>query len=287
MERAPSKCILCNSSSRTILIRLEDWTIYKCADCGLGFLDPRPDRNELQDLYRNDYFSSHYDEGLKIDSPEMKRRISQEDHRVKFFRGLKRHGKVLDIGCGMGYFLYACRAYGYEVDGLDVSGDSASYVRNELKIPVTTGQIEEIDLEDNSMDIITMWHTLEHTPDPRKHLKKAWNWLKSDGLLIVDVPNYKGTDAQKMWGGWSGWDLPYHLYHFTPNTLINILSQHGFRTIRTKDYHSQYIKKKLKKIPVVNFFARLIAKCYSGQSVAVVAKRNLTSQLLSADADSS
>lgn len=99
MERAPSKCILCNSSNRNILIQQGEWTVYKCADCGLGFLDPRPDQDELQDLYRKDYFSSHYDEGLKIDSPEMKRRISQEDHRIKFFRNLKRHGKVLDIGC--------------------------------------------------------------------------------------------------------------------------------------------------------------------------------------------
>lgn len=156
MEHAPSKCILCNSSNRTILIQQGEWTVYKCADCGLGFLDPRPDQDELQDLYRNDYFSSHYDEGLKIDSPEMKRRISQEDHRVKFFRGLKRRGKVLDIGCGMGYFLYTCRIYDYEVEGMDVSDDSASYVRNELKIPVTTGSIEEINFKDDSIDIITM-----------------------------------------------------------------------------------------------------------------------------------
>jgi len=256
-----------------LLFQQDEWTVYKCSDCGLGFLDPRPDQSELQELYRNDYFSSHYDEGLKIDSPEMRRRISQEDHRIKFFRNLKRHGKVLDIGCGMGYFLYACRKHGYEVKGQDVSGDSAFYVRSELKIPVTTGQIEEIDIEDNSMDIITMWHSLEHTPDPRKHLKKAWNWLKPDGLLIVDVPNHEGVDAIKMWTKWNGWSLPYHLYHFTPDTLTDMLSQYGFRTVRTKDYHSEYVKEKLKKIPVINLFARLIAKCYSGHSIAVVARK--------------
>jgi len=160
----------------------------------------------------------------------------------------------------MGYFLYACRKYGYEVEGQDVSDDSASYVRSELKIPVITGQIEEIDIKDNSMDVITMWHALEHTPDPRKHLKKARMWLKPDGLLIVDVPNYEGTDAQKMWNGWSGWSLPYHLYHFTPDTLVSMLERHGFKIIRTKNYHSEYIKEKLKRIPVISLFARLIDK---------------------------
>ncbi len=273
MEHAPSKCILCNSSNRTILIQQGNWTVYKCVNCGLGFLDPRPDQGELQDLYRNDYFSSHYDEGLEVDSPEMKRRISQEDHRIKFFRNLKKRGKVLDIGCGMGYFLYACRKHGYEVEGQDVSDDSASYLRSELKIPVTTGQIEEINIENNSLDIITMWHSLEHTPDPRKHLEKAWNWLKPDGFLVVDVPNHEGTDAKETWNSWNGWDLPYHLYHFTPKTLINMLSQHGFKTCRTKDYHSQYIKERFGRIPIINLFARIIAKCYSGQSFAVVAKK--------------
>lgn len=275
MERAPSKCILCNSSRRTLLFQEGEWTVYKCAECGLGFLDPRPDQDELQNLYGNDYFSSHYDEGLKIDSPEMKRRISQEDHRVKFFRGLKRHGKVLDIGCGMGYFLYACRIYDYEVEGMDVSDDSASYVRNELKIPVTTGSIEKINFKDDSIDIITMWHILEHTPDPRKHLKKARRWLKPDGLLIVDAPNYEGTDAQKMWNSWSGWSLPYHLYHFTSDTLVSMLEKHGFKIIRTKDYHSEYIKEKFKRIPVISLFARLIAKRYSGTSFAVVAQKDI------------
>lgn len=274
MEHTLSECILCNSSARTILIKQGNWTVWKCSNCGLGLLDPRPDQNELKHLYKNDYFSSHYDEGLKIDSPEMKRRISQENHRIKFFRNLKRHGQILDIGCGMGYFLYACRMYGYEAEGQDVSGDSASYVRSVLKIPVITGQIEEIAIEDHSMDVITMWHALEHTPDPRKHIKKARQWLKSDGLFVVDVPNYEGTDAQKMGSSWSGWSLPYHLYHFTPGTLISMLEKHGFKIVRTKNYHSDYIKEKLKQIPGINLFARLIAKRYSGTSFAVVAQKN-------------
>ena len=109
MERAPSKCILCSSSNRTTLIKQGKWTVYKCANCGLGFLDPRPDNGDLSCLYKNSYFDSQYDEGLLVNSPEMKRRISQEDHRVKFFRRFKKTGKVVDLGCGRGYFLHACQ----------------------------------------------------------------------------------------------------------------------------------------------------------------------------------
>ena len=275
MERAPSKCILCNSLNRTILIQLGDWTIYKCANCGLGFLDPRPDQRELSQLYQSSYFNNQYDQGLKVDSREMKRRISQEDHRVKFFRKYKKNGRVVDIGCGRGYFLRACQIFEYNVKGVDISDDAASYIISELKIPVKVGSIDKINFENASIDVITMWHFLEHTTNPGNYLNKIRVWLKSDGLLVVDVPNYEGTDAQKMWTEWQGWQLPYHLYHFTPYTLESMLAKHGFKIIRTKDYHSEYIKEKLKRIPVISLFARLIAKRYSGTSFAVVAQKDI------------
>jgi len=222
--------------NRTILIQHGKWTVYKCANCGLGFLDPRPEQRELNQLYQSSYFNSQYDQGLKVD---------------------------------------ACRIFGYDVEGVDISDDAASYIINELKIPVKIGAVDKIDFENASIDVITMWHFLERTTNPRDYLKKIRDWLKPDGLLVVDVPNYEGTDAQKTWAEWQGWQLPYHLYHFTPYTLESMLAKHGFKIIRSKDYHSEYIKEKLKQIPVISSFARLIAKRYSGTSFAVVAKKTI------------
>ncbi|MDO9565364.1 MAG: class I SAM-dependent methyltransferase [Candidatus Desulfaltia sp.] len=228
----------------------------------------------MKQLYQSSYFNDQYDQGLKIDSTEMKRRISQEDHRVKFFRKYKKGGRVIDIGCGRGYFLHTCRLFGYDVEGVDISDDAASYIINELKIPVKIGSVDKIDFENASIDVITMWHFLEHTTNPRDYLKKIRGWLKPDGLLVIDVPNYEGTDAQKTWAEWQGWQLPYHLYHFTPYTLESMLAKHGFKSISTKDYHSEYIKNTLKQIPVISLFSRLIAKRYSGTSFAVFGKKN-------------
>jgi len=274
MERAEANCILCGGSKRSLLYRRENWTVYRCDACGLGFLDPRPDQDELNDLYRSGYFQSHYDEGLKADSPEMKRRLSQETHRIRFFRGLKRQGRLLDIGCGMGYFLFACRLYGYSVEGMDISADSAAYVRSELGVPVSVGTIGEVDYSPESFDVITMWHFLEHAREPARYLDKARQWLKADGILVVDVPNYRGTDARKMWERWTGWSLPYHFYHFTPETLKGLLEKHGFLTIRSKDYLSEHVKERLERTIILKPFARLIARCYSGHSFAVAARKN-------------
>ena len=273
MERAETTCILCNGRERDLLLRQGDWHVYRCTRCGLGFLDPRPGQNELQELYLSSYFRDQYDEGVEPGSPEMARRLSQESHRVRFFRKLKKKGTILDIGCGMGYFLLACRNYGYHVEGFDISGDAAAYVKGKLEIPVRTGNMKSLPYGEGSFDIITMWHFLEHTPDPRAYLKKTWEWLKPGGLLVVEVPNYEGTDAIKTWDNWKGWQLPYHLYHFTEKSLCDMLSQYGFQTVRKKDYLSEYVKESLDKNILMRPFARLIARCYSGHSVAVVARR--------------
>jgi len=273
MERAPQQCIICGGSRRLPMMEQDGYTVFQCGNCGLGVLDPRPSHEELGLLYEKEYFDSQYRAGLRADSPEMKRRISQEGHRIAFFRKFKRNGHIVDIGCGMGYFLFAARQFGYTVTGVDISDHASSYIRDELKIAMKTGHIEIIDFPEHSIDVITMWHFLEHTDDPRRYIDQVSRWLKPDGLLVVDVPNYEGTDAQKIGQDWVGWQLPYHLYHFTPDTLARLLSQHGFDIIRTKNYHSEYVKNKLRKIPGINFLARIIAKAYSGTSFAVVAKR--------------
>ncbi len=272
MERAPGECILCGGLERTPLHRRGEWTAYKCMGCGLGVLDPRPDPVERGQLYRESYFAGHYEGVLEPGSDGMRRRLSQERHRVDFFRRHKRSGKVLDIGCGRGYFLLACRLRGYDVAGFDVSEDAAAAVREVLGIPVKTGELREDLFEPGSLDIVTMWHSLEHTQDPRVPLELARNWLAGDGILVVEIPNHEGTDARKMGDGWNDWDLPYHCFHFTPGTLKKLLLRHGFSVVGEKRYHSEYIKEKMKGIPGMGWIARPVATLFSGTGYAVVAR---------------
>jgi SAM-dependent methyltransferase len=273
MESAPGKCILCGGKDRSPLLRDGEWTAYKCPQCGLGFLDPRPGPDELADLYRESYFARQYDAGLSPGSKEMARRLSQEAHRIRFFRPFAGEGAVVDIGCGRGYFLAACRAHGYEVAGYDVSEDAASYVRSTLGIPVMTGEIREDLFPEGSAGVVTLWHALEHTRDPRVHLALAGKWLAADGCLVVEVPNHEGADASRKREQWEGWQLPYHFYHFTPASLAGLLSLQGFEIVSSKSYHSESVKRSLSRIPLVGLLARPIAKLFPGTSYAVVARK--------------
>jgi 2-polyprenyl-3-methyl-5-hydroxy-6-metoxy-1,4-benzoquinol methylase len=272
VERALETCILCQTSERELLIQTDNWTVHRCPTCGLGFLDPRPSESEIEDLYRSDYFSERYDGGIDPESPQYKKRPSGEQHRTKFVKSIKSSGNLLDIGCGYDYFLDASRRKGYKVHGLDVSEWAARYAVEKLGLSITIGKIDDVHLPSHNFDIITMWHSLEHTPDPHTALQRAKSWLKKDGILVIDVPNYEGTDARKICHEWDGWSLPYHYWHFTYKSLKKLLDQHGFTIIKYKDYHSDVVKLKLKGIPIVGLFARLIAKLYSGTSIAVIAK---------------
>lgn len=272
MKHAGKACPVCGAMERELLFTQKNWSVYKCNACGLGVLDPRPSSEELTDLYRDSYFVGHYDAGLVPGTEAMRKRLSQESHRIRFLKPLKKTGRILDIGCGRGYFLLACREQGYDVQGFDISEDGAVYVRNTLGIPVQTGTLVGA-FEDASFDVITMWHSLEHTPDPARYLEAAGRWLRPDGVLVIDVPNYTGTDARLQWQTWEHWDLPYHLLHFTPKALDTLLGSHGFSVVRRKNYHSDVIKDRLGKVPLLKLVARPIAKLFSGSSYAVVAKK--------------
>jgi len=273
MENAPDSCILCGCRDRELLLEKDSWKVYRCSSCGLGFLDPRPSKEDLISLYSQQYCDEYFAVGGDPGSPELKKRLSLETHRIRFFRGIKKRGKVLDIGCGYGYFLAACSNYGYDVQGLDISEWASHHATKKLGLPIRIGHMNEMEFPPHCFDIITMWHFLEHTSDPRNAILRARDWLKSDGILIADVPNHEGTDARKNWQEWVGWSLPYHFFHFTPQTLKGLLTECGFRVVKKKDYHSETVKVALKRIPVVSIFARRISKFYSGHSIAVVARR--------------
>ena len=272
MENTTRTCILCGTRERELLIERDPWKIYRCTSCGLGVLDPRPTGEELKELYTRDYFASQYDGGAEPGSVEFKKWLSLLEHRVRFFKHKKARGKLLDIGCGNGYFLALCRSKGYEVQGIDISEWAAKYATETLGLPVRVGQIDDVDLPQGYFDVITMWHSLEHTLNPHHAIEKAKGWLKRDGILVVEVPNYEGRDARSYWEDWIGWQFPFHFFHFTPQSLKRLLTECGFRVVKAKDYHSETVKQALKRIPLVSIFARRIAKLYSGHSIAVLAE---------------
>lgn len=229
------------------------WWIVRCARCGLGRVDPLPRQADLAAMYDENYHTPGAFAGIAhqggiggqlhlYDRPGG-RQASLRWHGQRLARieqaglidGTARPapGRLLDVGCGAGYFLDAARAAGWQVAGVELSEAAAAAARNELGLDVFTGGLAEAGFSAKSCDLITMFEVLEHMRDPGAALAEAQRLLRPGGLLAVEVPNdmdaYRSALARADHRWWV--IPPVHLYYFNASSLSRWLLMSGFEPI--------------------------------------------------------
>ncbi|NJY61480.1 class I SAM-dependent methyltransferase [Salinimicrobium sp. CDJ15-81-2] len=187
---------------------------------------PRPENDKLSEYYKSENYISHTDSKRSfLDKVYQKVKNLMLQKKINWIE--KSHsgkGRILDIGAGTGDFLVAAKNAGWETLGLEPNLGA-----RKLAAKKGVELIEDIySLPDSHFDVITMWHVLEHVPDLDWQLKELDRILKPDGLLVIAVPNYKSYDAQKYKEHWAAYDVPRHLYHFSPEAMRKIFQQKGF-----------------------------------------------------------
>lgn len=232
--------------------------IGQCQACGLFFRNPRPTQGEIARSYDTGGTYSAWQE-------EEVARATMWERRAALVARFAKSGRLLDIGTGDGRFLQTSRSLGYNVSGTEVSAAGAAYAQRK-GLNVTMGQIIEIDLPGESFDIITLWHVLEHVPEPATVLRKAHSLLRPGGLLAVAVPNEENFFVGRRLGRStraSPFDpLPFggeiHLTYFTPTTLCRTLERAGFQIFEfgVDDLYSVRDLKMKLKMQVQRFLAR-------------------------------
>ena len=216
LERCPG----CHSQS---IASFRKPDIAECQSCHLLFRNPRPTQAEIARSYdTGGTFAAWQDEDAD--------RALMWARRAALIRRFSSGGNLLDVGTGDGRFLQLCRSAGYEVVGTEVSETGAAYARRQ-GFDVRMGQVTEIELPPASFDIITVWHVLEHVPEPRAVLTKLHSLLRPHGVLIVAVPNEENfLFRQRL--GFPGPARPFdplpfggeiHLTYFQPRTLLSTL----------------------------------------------------------------
>lgn len=221
-------CNLCNSNEYKLFKKIDGYRLVKCKQCGLVFLNHCPTQWEINEEYSAEY----HIERLLVQEPKTEKEIEQEINKnigrveeiVKRF-GAK--GKLLDIGCGTGFFIACLKRYGWDVTGIDISDWASGFARKKLRLNVFTGTVEH-SLFDKRFDVVTMYHILEHLPDPLGTLKKISEIIADDGFLVIKGPNLASFD--RIWHGsnWRGYSDKSHLYYFTPKTYQMMLEKAGF-----------------------------------------------------------
>ena len=154
----------------------------------------------------------------------------------KIERMAKPTGKrVLDVGAAGGSFLFTARERGYEPHGCEPSTWMCNFAKEHYGLDLFPGTIFDIPLAPGSVDLLTLFDVIEHTPDPQAVLRRAYELLTPDGVLAMSYPDY-GSLAARMLGSRWPFLLTVHLYYFTPATMTAILRRTGFEPLGYKPH---------------------------------------------------
>ncbi|HSC52177.1 MAG TPA: class I SAM-dependent methyltransferase [Phnomibacter sp.] len=230
------QCPVCNSSQIGPALQCKDYTVSKenfevweCKNCMARFTQQVPDAESIGPYYASENYISHSDtsKGLisKLYKTARKYTLAKKVKGVAAASGLT-NGNLLDVGCGTGAFLDAAKRAGWKVTGLE---PDALARRNAQKLygiePLEASQLYQLPAA--SFDVITLWHVLEHIHDLQGYFEQFNRLLKPGGTLIIAVPNYLSKDAANYGEYWAAYDVPRHLYHFTPKSIEIIAANNG------------------------------------------------------------
>jgi len=209
--------------------------LYRCSSCGCIFQHPVPELSAIASFYPGQYWwreSRRTRASLILSRLERRYREFVALDHVRFLqRCASRTGggrSLLDIGCGSGTFLHLARKRGFDPHGLDMSANAVAAAKAEYGLPVRQGDIGGDAWKGSSFDFITMFHVLEHVPDPLAAVGFAGGLLAPGGSLIVQVPNVASLQARVFGARWYGLDVPRHLINFTPRALALLFERAGF-----------------------------------------------------------
>ena len=231
------KCPLCKSSAikkRFACIDKfatgESFDIYECEDCGLVFTQNFPDEKEIDRYYESPTYISHSNtnKGLinRIYQLVRKRMLQKKAKLVKKLTLLEK-GKLLDYGAGTGHFARVMAAKGWNVTAIEKNEKARELALKDFGFEMFP--VEALaEIKNKELDVVTMWHVMEHIQDPDKMWKELHRALSDTGVAIIAVPNSISYDAQKYKEHWAAYDVPRHLWHFTPSSIMRWGEKHGF-----------------------------------------------------------
>lgn len=235
----------------------ESFTLVRCRRCQLVYMNPRPDEQSIGQFYPADYEWYHPPQrrlSWRKRTIQQLRRLVMAD-RYGTQPGLKNQrekvlaklagpwlrpdpdaltslpfqgeGRLLDFGCGSGWYLQQMRELGWNVVGMDFNAQTVRQVRERFGIPALTGTLPHPEVKPASFDVVTMGAVLEHVHRPHEVIEAAAQALKPGGCLVVSVPNIASWGYRYFGLDWWGLQIPHHLLHFTPATLRRLLHAHG------------------------------------------------------------
>lgn len=294
-------CILCKEDNMVTVLKgtdlrystsNESFNIVRCKKCGLVFINPRPEKTEI-----GKYYPDNYRTRKTLNAESLKKRIKKYENRFialrinnPWYMDIPPGANVLDIGCGSGELLMKLNELGCNAYGIDVDEITSKYLCEEMKFNVTTCDIDDgSSFEEDFFDVVIMRHSLEHVHDPVKVMREVRRIIKTNGELIIGVPNIGSIIAKLTGEYWADLDIPRHLFHFNPQTISALLINSGFSVekifhefkVMNRSNIKRWISAKSLSFftglrPVVTLTGKIASMFHKGEWIVVKARKEGT-----------
>lgn len=228
-------CDACGSDDFEPLHLLNGRPMVGCCECGLNFMNVRPAPHLLQQVYASEYFTAPRTQksvsNYEADKPNVLRFARARLDVLE--RLLPGKGRLLDVGCALGFYLQEASDRGWQVAGMDISDYAVAFTRELLNsAEVRQGTVETLDYPEERFDAIICSLVFEHFLAPRECLAKMTDWLRPGGILVIKVPHAGGVMCRFTPDRWFGSHPDNHFCDYTPDTLSRLLIDAGIRPMQ-------------------------------------------------------
>lgn len=219
----------------------QKFAVMRCEVCSGRYTSPRLKKEHRALAYPQNYpfYSRAYaTKEAQIPRPDPEQlsrsRAAFAGRADRLSEFMPRAGRILDLGCGDGFFLDVMRSRGWEVSGVDVEPAVIWYAQEILGLKDTrVTDMEEGEYPAGPFDAITLWGSMQLVYEPRRLLERLYRLLSPGGVLGIGVSNIRSAGARAFRGHWYGLGVPRHLVHYTPETLARVIDWTGFQVTRT------------------------------------------------------
>jgi 2-polyprenyl-3-methyl-5-hydroxy-6-metoxy-1,4-benzoquinol methylase len=237
-----TNCPVCGSAAINPLLTVKDhsvskeeFVIWQCSYCSLRFTQEAPNEASIGSYYQSSDYISHTNssKGLINKLYQRVRNYTLHQKANLIIGNTVKQGEILDLGAGIGAFLNTMKEKNWKIAGIEPDAGARQQAKDLFNIELKeTNALDQ--LHENSFDAITLWHVLEHVHQLHSYIERLKTLLKPNGKIFIAVPNYESLDNSIYKLYWAAYDVPRHLYHFTPKAINVLMEKHGLKVISIK-----------------------------------------------------
>ena len=228
------QCYSCFSENINIKYKKNGYNIYSCNSCSLEFVFPQPSESELEKIYTKSYF----DRGDKY-SKSNEVNIKNDNKKLSIIKKSRLKGKLLDIGCAKGDFLFLAKKNGFDVTGVEISKAACQSAKSK-NLNVYNSDLLSKKFDSNCFDVVTMWDVIEHLKNPKQIVDEIHRILKPGGLIFFSTGDVSSRYARISGYYWHLLTPPQHLFYFSPKSIKGLFDDKKY-SFKELVYDGKYV----------------------------------------------